>query len=285
MIFRERKYERFEYEAPVLYKAPDKNIWQYGIILDVSMGGLLIKSPNLPRKQSNLEIRLSNMIEGNFIRLEGKIVRFVDPPRGPAMGIEFLIPESSPELRKLIETIQISLRPIVNGQQATEEQKNEAVRYARELLENASYMDYYSTLELKSDVLEDDLGVKSAEIVRTLSIQYQGISENESKIIHEAITMVKRISGILGNPERRLGYDLSSGKIEPSVVEYYAKKYQMDMSEFMSFYSHKFPERVKKAEKLMMLTREYLDSGNPMEAQRTSEEARKLAPFHFKYGR
>ncbi|MBU1219514.1 PilZ domain-containing protein [Myxococcota bacterium] len=283
MLFRERRFERFEYEAPVLYQTSSMRAWNYGIILDVSLGGLLIKSPNLPKAMEPMEIRLANMVDGNLIRLEGKIVRFVDPPRGPAMGIEFIIPESSSELKKLIENIKSTMKPIVDGKTVTAEQKDDAVKVARELLENATFMDYYGTLTLSFNALDEEVRKRCDDLIRQLSIQFQGIPEHESRLLHDGIDLVKRLSGVLGNPERRIGYDLSQGRVYPAVIELYAKRYNINLQSFIPYYNQKFPDKVKKHEKLMEKAHKELNSGNVEEGIRLMNEAKSLAPFHFIY--
>ncbi|MBU1241303.1 PilZ domain-containing protein [Myxococcota bacterium] len=70
MMFQERRYARYQYQAPVLYKTDRFTLWKAGTILDISLGGILLSGDVLPSEGETLNIRIANLIEGTLIMLQ-----------------------------------------------------------------------------------------------------------------------------------------------------------------------------------------------------------------------
>jgi PilZ domain len=278
MIFRERQFERYTYKAPVLFKYDKFSMWQFGNILDLSLGGLLIKSDLLPNMEVIMEIKLANLIDGNFISLKGKVVRNVPAPRGPAIGIEFIIPKSSSELVRLCTILKNNQQPETKGRVTSSHVKKDILEYTRQLLDKAQFMDFYQTIDMKNSASMEELTIKRKEIMEKLAVSPEGFTDAETKLFDEGLRLVKRLTGILTNPVRRLGYDMAVGSVSPAVVKECYETYNVDIKPFKEYWEKKYSAKIEKATMMVNKAKATNDDGI---INSVIKEAAILAPFHY----
>ncbi|MDA3864262.1 MAG: PilZ domain-containing protein [Deltaproteobacteria bacterium] len=281
MQFQERQYTRYDYEAPVIFKKKDKSIWITAKILDVSLGGVLIKNEELPQLEELIEIRVVNLFNGTFISLEGKVVRIIAPPRGPGAGVEFVVPGSNRNLLRLIDILKKNKHLIAKGVSDIKEGDNDpakVIQKCREILENAQYLDYYQTLGLPDDATFDEIIKRKKQLLDSLAVNIEKLSFNQKNLLHDAVSLVKRLTGILANPPRRLSYNVTIGKVSRDFLVVLQDKYNVDVKSHAEFWQQKYPHKIERAQELLVKVKKLKKEGNTQYLE-VYRQLLELAPF------
>ncbi|MBU1241302.1 hypothetical protein KJ865_16435, partial [Myxococcota bacterium] len=170
-------------------------------------------------------------------------MRTVPPPRGPAAGIEFLVPSATPELVRLCDILRQNQEltpPPLKGKVTSAIARREVIAKAKELLDKAQYMDFYQTLDVTPDISMTAMNTRKDDLIVLYSVSTDGFTPEEVSILSESIALIKRLTGILSNPQRRLGYDLARGKASPAVVRECHKDFGVDLKAFREFWESKY---------------------------------------------
>ncbi len=283
MLFRERRHERYDYQAPVLFKSDRFTLWRSGVIMDISLGGILLKSDHLPRSGDLLEVRIANLFEGTLLALKAKVVRQVSAPSGPAVGLEFIVPSSSPDLVRLCKLLQNN-RGVDRKQQGrltSTEARSHLLQLARSLLDRAQFMDFYQTLEVPPDAALEQLLLRKRELLETFGVNQEEFSSQELKILQEALSLIKRLTGILTNPQRRLGYDVARGEVCYTAVKEAHDLHKIDLAPFEAFWEKKYPKRTAEARTHWERAQKAQESGDLHTFETERNTSRSLAPFSY----
>ncbi|MGM0598008.1 MAG: PilZ domain-containing protein [Myxococcota bacterium] len=281
MQFQERQYTRYDYEAPVIFKKKDKSVWVAAKILDVSLGGVLIKNEELPQLDEIIEIRVVNLFNGTFITLESKVVRIVAPPRGPGAGVEFVVPGSNKNLLRLIDILKKNKNLVAKGVSGIKEGDNDpakVVQKCHEILENAQYLNYYQTLGLPYDATFDEIIERKKQLLDSLAVNIEKLSSSQKSLLHDAVSLIKRLTGILANPPRRLSYNVTIGKVTRDFLLVLQNKYNVDVKPHAEFWEQKYPHKMEKAQKLLAQVKKLKKEGDTQYLE-VYRQLLELAPF------
>lgn len=289
MFTNKRRFPRFSYAAPVLFKLPDDPLWSIGAVVDISLGGIFFKTNRIVKERHTLQFRLANLLDGVLVMVSGSMVRIVDEaPYGSGVAVEFAMPGSSPELKKLCDYLMQaqpeSMIPSMQQQAASTFDIAKSLSLARTVLEGIQYMNYYQLLGLTHSATTVQLVEMRNTMLAELNLP---LSDNmlavDRKLLADAIVMVQQVGEILCNPLKRLAYDLSQGQVDPFVVRTLAHDYQIDIRPYSAVWQQKHPDRIRKSAQLWQDAQVDLSSGRADEAREKVRQAMELDPFNFKY--
>ncbi len=282
-----RRYPRFSYTAPVLFHLPDEPLWSVGTLVDISIGGIFFRTPHVLRDKLQLQFRIVNRLDGVLVMVSGTMVRLLDEaPYGTGVGVEFAMPGSSPELRRLCDylmTAQPDARLQVQTKAASTFDMTKALTLARTLLDNVQFMNYYQLMGLSASATPAQLVDMRNALVSELNIPREGLSAADRRTLDDALSLMVQVSDILCNPHKRLAYDLSQGQVDPFVVRELAHDYQIDMRPYSAVWQQKYPDRIRRAALLWQESRSAYLEGRVDEAREKATQAMELDPFNFMY--
>ncbi len=289
MFSDKRRFPRFSYAAPVLFRLPDERLWSIGTMVDISLGGIFFKTNQIVKERHTLQFRLANLLDGILVMVSGSMVRIVDEaPYGSGVAVEFAMPGSSPELKKLCDYLMQaqpeSLIPSMKQQAASTFDIAKSLSLARTILEGIQYMNYYQLLGLTHSATTVQLVEMRNTMLTELSLpQQDNMLASDRKVLTDAVVMVQQVGDILCNPHKRLAYDISQGQVDPFVVRTLAHDYQIDIRPYSAVWQQKHPDRIRKSSELWQAAQDELSIGHPDEAREKVRQAMDLDPFNFKY--
>ncbi len=277
MFFKERKYERYGYKAPVLFQKTGTHTWTWGVSNDISQGGLFLNTSDEGFEESSvITLNIVSLIKGILFSIDARIVRVV---QGRGIALEFVGASASPELKALISHLKSTWSPLSEGPPPTPWEKEKALGLANTLMERAQFMDYYRILDLSTDATEEEVVKQATTYLESMLISQRGLTEREIRILKDAISLVKRLGGILANPTRRWSYNIAMGLALRETAEK-IRRSGMDLSPFHEYYTHRYKERAQKAAKIAEEFTIALSSGDSDRARQLREEGLKLNPFN-----
>lgn len=288
MYFIERMYRRFSYQAPVIFQRPGMATWDHGLTKDVSEGGFFIWTASVPQVGEKLELRLINLLGGNMIHFSGKVARVQDKTaRGPGIGIELANPGASSELKRLCEYLgqNVSMGDVEGPGPSGTYNYVKATTLARTLLENMSFMNYYQLLGVTNTVPPETLRQMRGSMISELNIPVEMMQAGDRQLLGQAMELVSRVMGILGNPLRRMLYDVSLGEVEPTVVAALIREDHLDPLPLREQWIKKFPDRIPRAAGLWQESQHLRDQGQAELARELATQAARLDPFNPLYHR
>ncbi len=289
MFTNKRRFPRFSYVAPVLFRLPEDTLWSIGSIVDISLGGIFFKTQRIMKDRHTLQFRLANLLDGVLVMVSGSMVRIVDDaPYGAGVAVEFAMPGSSPELKKLCDYLMQaqpeSMIPAMQQQAASTFDIAKSLSLARTILDGIQYMNYYQLLGLTHSATTAQLVEMRNTMLSELNLpQQDNMLSADRKLLADAIVMIQQVGDILCNPLKRLAYDLSQGQVDPFVVRALAHDYQIDIRPFSALWQQKHADRIRRAAGLWAEALADQASGQLETAREKAREAMELDPFNFKY--
>jgi len=289
MFSDKRRYPRFSYAAPVLYRLPDDTLWSIGTIVDISVGGIFFKTNHIVKERHTLQFRLANRLDGVLVMVSGSMVRILDDaPYGCGVAVEFSMPGSSPEIKKLCDYLMQaqpeSMIPSMQQQAASTFDVAKSLSLARSILEDIQYMNYYQILGLTHSATTVQLVEMRNTLLLQLNLpQQDSLLVADRKSLADAVGMVQQVGDILCNPLKRLAYDLSQGQVDPLVVRTLAHDYQIDIRPYSALWQQKHPDHIRKSAGLWQEAQADQAAGRIELAREKVREAMELDPFNFKY--
>ncbi len=288
MFTDKRRYPRFSYVAPVIFKLPEEALWSVGTLADISVGGVFLRTKQIVTDRIQVQFRVANLLDGIFVMVSGSIVRILDEaPYGCALGVEFTMPGSSPEIRRLCDYLMQNQQALpgfaAREQAASTFDMKKAIALARTIQDNLQFMNYYQLMGLDYTATTDQLVQMRNTLLGEMGLPTDGMLESERKVMEDALASVTRITDILCNPHKRLAYDLSQGQVDPWVVRQLAHEYNVDVRPFSAFWHQKFPDRVARAMALWQDSRQARANGQLESARTRAKESMELDPFNFAY--
>jgi len=288
MYFIERMYRRFNYQAPVIFQRPGMATWDHGLTKDISEGGFFIWTTSVPSVGELLELRLINLLGGNMIHFSGKVARVTDKTaRGPGLGIELAKPGASSELKRLCEYLgqNVTVGEVADAGPSGTYNYVKATTLARTLLENVSFMNYYQLLGVTNAVLPETLRQMRASMIADLNLPVEMMQAGDRQLLGQAMELVSRVMGILGNPQRRMLYDLSLGEADPTVVSTLMREERLDPLPLREQWNKKFPDRIPRAAGMWQESQHLRNQGKLELARELAAQAGRLDPFNPLYHR
>jgi len=263
-------------------------MWSVGTLVDVSIGGVFYRTNRIFKDKLQLQFRITNLVDGILVMVSGNIVRIMDDaPYGSSVGVEFTMPGSSPEIKRLCDHL-MQMQPETqipsNRQQmATTFDVKKALTLGRTLLDSLQFMNYYQLMGLTNSASTAQLVEMRNTMITELSMPQEGMLVADRKTLTDALALVQQITDILCNPHKRLAYDLSQGQVDPFVVRSLAHDYQIDIRPFTALWQQKHTDRIRKAALLWQDSRadqlaERLDA-----ARDKARQAMDLDPFNLAY--
>ncbi len=288
MFSDKRRYPRFSYTAPVLFHLPDEPMWSIGTLVDVSLGGIFYRTNRIFTDKLQLQFRITNLIDGILVMVSGNIVRIMDDaPYGSSVGVEFVMPGSSPEIKRLCDYLMLAQPqtqiPSNKSQMASTFDVKKALALGRTMLDNLQYMNYYQLVGLTHSATTVQLVQMRDTLLAELSVPQEGMLVADRKALTDALALVYQISDILCNPLKRLAYDLSQGQVDPFVVRTLAHDYQIDVRPFTALWQQKYADRIRRAAQLWQEARTDRLAERLDEARDKAHQAMVLDPFNFAY--
>jgi len=289
MFSDKRRFPRFSYSAPVLFRLPDDALWSIGTMVDISLGGIFFKTNRIVKERLTLQFRLANLLDGILVMVSGNMVRIIDEGAyGAGVAVEFAMPGSSPDLKKLCDYLMQaqpqSLIPSIQQQAASTFDIAKSLSLARTILEGIQYMNYYQLLGLTHSATMVQLVEMRNTMMLELNLpQQDGLLAADRKVLADAILMVSQIGDILCNPLKRLAYDLAQGQVDPFVVRTLAHDYQIDIRPYSALWQQKHADRIRRSAGLWTEAQADQASGQFEQAREKVREAMELDPFNFKY--
>lgn len=281
-----RRYPRFSYTAPILFHLPGEPLWAVGTLVDISIGGVFFRTPRVIAEKHQLQFRIVNLLDGVLVMVSGSMVRLLDEaPYGTGVGVEFAMPGSSPEIRRLCDYL-MTAQPDTRLQAkpaASTFDMTKALTLARTLLDNVQFMNYYQLMGLTSSATPAQLVDMRNSMLAELSIPRDGLNAADRKTLDDALALMTQVSDILCNPHKRLAYDLSQGQVDPFVARELAHDYQIDVRPFSAVWQQKYPDRIRRAAGLWQESRADYIAGRMEDAREKAKEAMELDPFNFMY--
>lgn len=282
-----RRYPRFSYTAPILFHLSNEPLWSVGNLVDISIGGVFFRTSRVLTEKLQLQFRVVNLLDGVLVMISGTIVRLLDEaPYGTGVGVEFAMPGSSPEIRRLCEylmTAQPDARLQVQPAHASTFDMTKALTLARTLLDNVQFMNYYQLMGLSASAAPAQLIDMRNTLMAELNIPREGLNAADRKTLDDALALMLQVSEILCNPHKRLAYDLAQGHVDPFVVRELAHDYQIDVRPFSAVWQQKYPDRIRRAADLWKESRAAYIAGRTDEAREKATQAMMLDPFNFMY--
>ncbi len=288
MYFIERMFRRFSYQAPVIFQRPGMATWDHGLTKDVSEGGFFIWTTSVPQVGETLELRLINLLGGTMIYFSGKVARVQDKTaRGPGIGIELANPGASSELKRLCEYLgqNVSVEDAETSGPSGTYNYVKATTLARTLLENMSFMNYYQLIGVTNAVLPGSLRQMRGSMLADLNLPVEMMQAGDRQLLGQAMELVSRVMGILGNPQRRMLYDLSLGEVDPTVVTVLIREDHLDPLPLREQWMKKFPDRIPRAAGLWQESQHLHNQGQVDLAREMALQAARLDPFNPLYHR
>lgn len=148
-------------------------------------------------------------------------------------------------------------------------------------MDRAQFMDFYQTLEVPKDAPHSEILNRKKELLEVFAVSQQGFQPQELKVLQECLSLIKRLTGILTNPQRRLGYDMAKGSVLYSVVKEAATMYNVDLTPFREFWRNKYAKRVKDAKGHYEQAKAAKKTGDMATYDKELGQARLLDPFSY----
>lgn len=276
-----RQQPRFIDEQRVEVEFANREELKEAWTVDISKGGMFIRTPQPPPHGTRLEIKFQ-MPDGRLV-LTAEVVHVVDPESAVAfnqpagVGVQFV--DLSKEVREKIEAyvegLASQLDVDLTGDVASEPIEV-LVQEARRVMEALNASKLYEALDVPPSATTDEIDARVEELCQRFAHPPHDSPPPKVARLQRAARALDRASGLFKNSHRRLHYDFQSGfvRAEERLSE------GQDAEHLREVWKEIFPDRVGSAKDLLRkaLQKEQLSAFD--ECCKLVEQALQLDPFN-----
>ena len=250
---------------------------------NVSRGGLFVVTEDAPPLRTRVEVEIEAP-EGKLL-LEAEVVHVLDaatagPSGMPAgVGLQFtaLTDKQSRAVDRYVEGVASKLKAETDDLPFTSS-GSELIATVMTIFGGIESNDLYEALGLADSVTDDEIEERLVDFKERLEGSTKALTPAQRIRVDNARKMLARIRRVLGNPGRRIEYDLRTQRKKIDTI--LATKDGLEVRKMREQWIQAFPERMDRARHKATEAVQYWEDKQHARAIASAEEAQALDPLN-----
>lgn len=250
---------------------------------NVSRGGLFVVTDDAPPLRTRVQVQIEAP-EGKLL-LEAEVVHVLDPETAgqsgmpPGVGLQFtsLSDKQSRAVDRYVEGVASRLKAETEDLPLTAS-GSELMGTVLTIFGGVESNDLYEALGLADSVTDQEIETRLDDFKERLEGSTKVLTPAQRIRVENARKTLARIRRILGNPGRRIEYDLRTQRTKIDTI--LATRDGLEVRKMREQWMHAFPERMERARQKATEAVQYWENKQHARAIASAEEAQALDPLN-----
>jgi len=250
-----RRHPRLEARLGALVKVDGVDAPLQMLTRDLSSGGMYLCTEEPIMIGTAVLIRL--VAEDGNLDLPGQVVHSVDlstaatSTEEPGIGVRFdeLSAAQAGQLGRLLDAVARELE--AQAQPAVEEQRDETLAAARQLLAHIKASRLYEALGVSPACSDAELNARIEQLGSAFTSERDGASGERAAVLEAACGVIAGVSKTIGSRSRRIAYDFAHGHVRAEERLAELEQTGVSVNSLRAIWHKVFPEQLTEAQGLI----------------------------------